>query len=133
MTPGASRPTSALLKPAAVEPIDGGRFPTLSGVESVNKRPSARKIAPLYEERFEHDACGVGFVADAGGRSRERVLPLALAGLAAHHMAELALHGEPEALESAVAPATVGRASSWSDAIRQAGRVLRGKVGVPGV
>ena len=38
---------------------------------------------PLYESRFEHDACGVGFVADAGGRSRERVLPLALAGLAA--------------------------------------------------
>src|SRR5215218_6797084 len=39
--------------------------------------------APLYEARFEHDACGVGFVADAGGRSRDRVLPLALAGLAA--------------------------------------------------
>ena len=33
--------------------------------------------------RFEHDACGVGFVADAGGRSAARVLPLALAGLAA--------------------------------------------------
>ena len=49
----------------------------------MNKRPSDRKIAPLYEERFEHDACGVGFVADAGGRSQERVLPLALAGLAA--------------------------------------------------
>ena len=42
-----------------------------------------RTAAPLYEERFEHDACGVGFVADAGGRSRDRVLPLALAGLAA--------------------------------------------------
>jgi glutamate synthase domain-containing protein 1 len=38
---------------------------------------------PLYDPRFEHDACGVGFVADAGGRSRARVLPLALAGLAA--------------------------------------------------
>jgi len=38
---------------------------------------------PLYDRRFEHDACGVGFVADAGGRSAERVLPLALAGLAA--------------------------------------------------
>ena len=42
-----------------------------------------RTAAPLYEARFEHDACGVGFVADAGGRSRARVLPLALAGLAA--------------------------------------------------
>src|SRR6188472_2998207 len=39
--------------------------------------------APLYDPRFEHDACGVGFVADAGGRSGHRVLPLALAGLSA--------------------------------------------------
>src|SRR5688572_21125690 len=38
--------------------------------------------APLYDPRYEHDACGIGFVADAGGRSRGRVLPLALAGLA---------------------------------------------------
>jgi glutamate synthase domain-containing protein 2/glutamate synthase domain-containing protein 1/glutamate synthase domain-containing protein 3 len=36
---------------------------------------------PLYDARFEHDACGVGFVADAGGRSRGRVLSLALDGL----------------------------------------------------
>ncbi len=42
-----------------------------------------RPVTPLYDPRFEHDACGVGFVADAGGRSRARVLPLALAGLAA--------------------------------------------------
>ncbi|HLA16239.1 MAG TPA: hypothetical protein VJZ72_05010, partial [Candidatus Limnocylindrales bacterium] len=49
-------------------------------------RPRQRqrtRSTPLYDARFEHDACGVGFVADAGGRSRERVLPLALAGLAA--------------------------------------------------
>ena len=39
--------------------------------------------APLYAPRFEHDACGVGFVADADGRSRAKVLPLALEGLAA--------------------------------------------------
>ncbi|MBX3030865.1 MAG: glutamate synthase large subunit [Chloroflexi bacterium] len=38
---------------------------------------------PLYDPRFEHDACGVGFVADAAGTGRERVLPLALAGLGA--------------------------------------------------
>ena len=37
---------------------------------------------PLYDPTTEHDACGVGFVADGGGRSRGRVLPLALAGLA---------------------------------------------------
>jgi glutamate synthase domain-containing protein 2/glutamate synthase domain-containing protein 1/glutamate synthase domain-containing protein 3 len=42
-----------------------------------------RHRAPLYDPRYEHDACGVGFVADAGGRSQARVLPLALAGLAA--------------------------------------------------
>jgi glutamate synthase (ferredoxin) len=42
-----------------------------------------RHGAPLYDPRYEHDACGVGFVADAGGRSQVRVLPLALAGLAA--------------------------------------------------
>ena len=39
--------------------------------------------APLYDPQFEHDACGIGFVADAGGRNLDRVLPLALAGLAA--------------------------------------------------
>ena len=39
--------------------------------------------APLYDPRFEHDACGVGFVADAGGRNGRRVLPLALGGLSA--------------------------------------------------
>ncbi|HET7167723.1 MAG TPA: glutamate synthase large subunit [Candidatus Limnocylindrales bacterium] len=42
-----------------------------------------RNDHPLYDPRYEHDACGVGFVADAGGRSRARVLPLALAGLGA--------------------------------------------------
>ena len=46
----------------------------------MHDRPVA---APLYDPRFEHDACGVGFVADGGGRSSDRVLPLALAGLAA--------------------------------------------------
>ena len=48
-------------------------------------RPTIARAAirtPLYDARFEHDACGVGFVADAGGHGRARVLPLALAGLA---------------------------------------------------
>ncbi len=36
----------------------------------------------LYDARYEHDACGVGFVADAGGRSGSRTLALALGGLA---------------------------------------------------
>jgi glutamate synthase (ferredoxin) len=37
---------------------------------------------PLYDPSTEHDACGVGFVADSGGRSADRVLELALSGLA---------------------------------------------------
>ena len=45
--------------------------------------PRRRSDAPLYDPSFEHDACGIGFVADAGGRSRDRVLALALGGLAA--------------------------------------------------
>jgi glutamate synthase domain-containing protein 2/glutamate synthase domain-containing protein 1/glutamate synthase domain-containing protein 3 len=50
---------------------------------------------PLYDPRLEHDACGIGFVADAGGRSRDRVLPLALAGLGAlGHRGAFAADGE---------------------------------------
>ncbi|HEY0444663.1 MAG TPA: glutamate synthase large subunit [Candidatus Limnocylindrales bacterium] len=50
---------------------------------------------PLYDAAFEHDACGIGFVADAGGRSRNRVLPLALAGLGAlGHRGAFAADGE---------------------------------------
>ena len=49
------------------------------------RRPA---VAPSLEDRgcdrsatsIEHDACSVGFVTDTGGRSRARVLPLALAG-----------------------------------------------------
>jgi glutamate synthase domain-containing protein 2/glutamate synthase domain-containing protein 1/glutamate synthase domain-containing protein 3 len=59
-------------------------------------RPSAREPRPtLYDAAFEHDACGIGFVADAGGRSAHRVLPLALAGLAAlGHRGAFAADGE---------------------------------------
>ncbi len=30
--------------------------------------------APLYSERFEHDACGIGFVADLSGRATHKIL-----------------------------------------------------------
>ena len=46
-------------------------------------RDRSRTVAPLYDPSFEHDACGIGFVADAGGRRRDEVLGLALGGLAA--------------------------------------------------
>ncbi len=50
---------------------------------------------PLYDARFEHDACGVGFVADAGRRSRARVLDLALTGLSnLGHRGAFAADGE---------------------------------------
>ena len=52
-------------------------------MDSIQRLRPRRTGSPLYDARYEHDACGVGFVADAGGRSRDRVLPLALAGLGA--------------------------------------------------
>ena len=52
-------------------------------MDSIQRLRPRGADSPLYDERYEHDACGVGFVADAAGRSRDRVLPLALAGLAA--------------------------------------------------
>ncbi len=39
--------------------------------------------APLYDARAEHDACGVGFVADVSGRHPDRTVPMALEALAA--------------------------------------------------
>ncbi len=38
---------------------------------------------PLYDERHEHDACGVGFVADLDGRHARDTVPMALEALAA--------------------------------------------------
>jgi glutamate synthase domain-containing protein 2/glutamate synthase domain-containing protein 1/glutamate synthase domain-containing protein 3 len=38
--------------------------------------------ADLYDPRFEHDACGIGFVADAEGRSSRSIVEAALSGLA---------------------------------------------------
>src|SRR4051794_12946615 len=76
--------------------------------------------APLYDARFEHDACGVGFVADAGGRSRAKVLPLALAGLAAlAHRGAFAADGESSDGAGVSLPldATVLRLLTGSDAV----------------
>src|ERR671914_2286560 len=39
--------------------------------------------APLYDPRHEHDACGVGFIADLEGRHAARTVPMALEALAA--------------------------------------------------
>src|SRR3954451_602440 len=45
-------------------------------------RPRRPPNAPLYDPRFEHDACGVGFVAESAAGPSTRVVPLALAALA---------------------------------------------------
>ncbi|MGH2357477.1 MAG: glutamate synthase central domain-containing protein, partial [Candidatus Limnocylindria bacterium] len=39
--------------------------------------------APLYDPRDDHDACGVGFLADLDGRHAARMVPMALEALAA--------------------------------------------------
>jgi len=50
---------------------------------------------PLYDSRFEHDACGVGFVAATDAVDRHRVLRLALLGLAnLGHRGAFAADGE---------------------------------------
>src|SRR5680860_746207 len=36
----------------------------------------------LYDPRFDHDACGIGFVADASGTPSRRIVEAALEGLA---------------------------------------------------
>src|SRR5258708_21543247 len=52
----------------------------LGGRVEPRKRTRARKRG-LYEPAFEHDACGVGFLADLSGRPHPRILPLALTAL----------------------------------------------------
>src|SRR5687767_4335932 len=39
--------------------------------------------APLYDPRHEHDACGVGFVADLDGCHTQQTVPMALEALSA--------------------------------------------------
>ena len=68
------RPTSA---------IGTGTDRRVVAIRRTAIRPWAtRPRAPLYDERFEHDACGVGFVAESRLGHTARVLPLALEGLA---------------------------------------------------
>jgi glutamate synthase (ferredoxin) len=57
--------------------------------------PGTDRAYPLYDSRFEHDACGVGFVAATDPRDRSRVLELALTGLAnLSHRGAFAADGE---------------------------------------
>ncbi|CAN5829293.1 glutamate synthase-related protein [soil metagenome] len=78
-----------------VHPATRPTLPTPSASSTADSRGLADQRFPLYDPRFEHDACGVGFVAATGARQRGRVLPLALAGLAAlGHRGAFAADGE---------------------------------------
>src|SRR5436309_8021962 len=46
----------------------------------IRYRPTMQRTG-LYDPRFEHDACGIGFVADAGGRASREIVDAALAAL----------------------------------------------------
>lgn len=69
-------------RPEITSGVQGGWAPPIR-LPSKGPHMPFDPVYPLYDPSFEHDACGVGFVADASGASRERVLPLALAGLGA--------------------------------------------------
>ena len=75
----------------------------------------------LDDPRFEHDACGVGFVAEPVGAPRDRVLPLALAGLAAlGHRGAFGADGESS--DGAGVPLPLTRELAEHLASRPAGR-----------
>ena len=50
-----------------------GQHDLTSDAEGHQPRPN-RIYAPLYQARFEHDACGIGFVADLSGRPTHKIL-----------------------------------------------------------
>ncbi len=74
-TPRRLAPASPAIHAACVAP----RLPVPAATAA-----TAIPVAPLYDPRFEHDACGVGFIAETsrGGRRAARVVPLALEALA---------------------------------------------------
>ncbi|MDQ3937849.1 MAG: glutamate synthase large subunit [Chloroflexota bacterium] len=107
---------------------------------------------PLYDPRFEHDACGVGFVAATDQRDRHRVLSLALAGLAnLAHRGAFAADGESSdgagvslplepPLLKRIAPGTRGRVAvamlflpAEPSANRAARRMVEGSLAAEGL
>jgi glutamate synthase domain-containing protein 1 len=43
--------------------------------------PAGQRLAPLYDQSYEHDACGVGLVVDINGRASREIVERALGGL----------------------------------------------------
>src|SRR5688572_17256251 len=55
--------------------------PPAGRVHGSNRRVRAPGAQGLYDPRFEHDACGVGFVVDMHGRKSRTIVDNALASL----------------------------------------------------
>ena len=102
--------------------------------DEVGRRRPRRSEPPLYDARFEHDACGVGFVADAGGGAHDQVLPLALKGLGAlGHRGAFGADGASSdgagillPLEPSVVELVTGGEARWRRAREGAGPVRPG-------
>jgi glutamate synthase domain-containing protein 2/glutamate synthase domain-containing protein 1/glutamate synthase domain-containing protein 3 len=96
--------------------------------------PELRPIAaPLYDPSQEHDACGVGFLADLDGRHASRLVPMALEALAAleHRGARAAddRTGDGAGLLLPLAPSLLGRIGGELTGARGRARPL-GRVAV---
>jgi glutamate synthase domain-containing protein 2/glutamate synthase domain-containing protein 1/glutamate synthase domain-containing protein 3 len=93
--------------------------------------------APLYDPRFEHDACGVGFVAETrrAARASGRVVPLALDALAAlTHRGAIAADartGDGAGIAVPATPSLVAALAAGSGAADDPRRLTVGAVFLP--
>ncbi|HLB84224.1 MAG TPA: hypothetical protein VJK00_05790, partial [Steroidobacteraceae bacterium] len=62
----------------SIAPSKDRAKPPAGRVHGSNRRVRAPGAQGLYDPRFEHDACGVGFVVDIQGRRSHRILEQAL-------------------------------------------------------
>ena len=71
-------------------PADDSRWPAqITATAQFATQP------PLYHDRYEHDACGIGFVAQKDGRRSNEVLRLAVTALVNHaHRGAVASDGK---------------------------------------
>ena len=68
---------------------------TADGLPDTPRQRSSPTQPPLYQDRYEHDACGIGFVAQKDGRRSNDVLRLAVTALCNHaHRGAVAADGK---------------------------------------
>ena len=71
-------------------PADATRWPS-----QIAATAHLATLPPLYQDRYEHDACGIGFVAQKDGRRSNEVLRLAVTALVNHaHRGAVASDGK---------------------------------------